>query len=67
MGLCGQAGPIPDLAARDFSTDAPGIGNSPDPCRAVAEAGLLPKRGRGAPHIGSFRRCLPVTRGRRPG
>ena len=43
-----------------------GTGNSPDVCRAVRKAGLLPKRGRKAPHIGSLRRCLPVIRGRQP-
>ena len=32
-----------------------GTRNSPDPCRAVPKAGLLPKRGRKAPHTGSLR------------
>lgn len=38
--------------------------NSPDPCRAVPKAGLLPKRGRKVPHTGSLRRCPLLIRGR---
>jgi hypothetical protein len=39
---------------------AVGTGNSPQPYCAVAKAGVLPERGRKAPHIGSLRHCLPV-------
>ena len=65
-GSAARPGRSPILPPVTFGTDAPGMGNSPDPCRAVAGAGLLPKRGREAPHIGSLRRCLPVTRAGNP-
>ena len=73
LGKLGHGRPSAGLRPESRRSCAPrpaqetvGTGNSPDQCRAVRNARLLPKRGRKASHIGSLRRCPPVIRAGNP-